>query len=237
MPLYRQLYVTLLNDINAGKWKYGERLPSERDLAEAYRVSRITTRQAVEALVKAGVVYREQGRGTFVANLNSGQFSFNSFTTDTLARGKTPSTRMIHFECKQASAEIARQLKCKEGDNYFDVARVRLADNIPVAIQTHHIVANHCPNLNAEEMEHLSLFDVLRNTYGIVPAWTEPVIRLSYATAFEKEHLGVEISDPLVLVEATTYTEIFELIEWVATLYRSDGLELFLGRQRIDGKL
>ncbi|MBI9044222.1 MAG: GntR family transcriptional regulator [Anaerolineaceae bacterium] len=237
MPLYRQLYFKLLNDIQSGKWSDGEQLPSERALEEIYQVSRITARQAVEALVKAGVVYREKGRGTFVANSNFGKFSLNSFSSDTIARGKTPSSKLISFERKTASEKTSQELKCKVGEEYFKVIRIRLADDKPIALQIHRIIGRHFPNLSSTDLEQGSLFELMRKTYGIVPAWTEPNIQISYASEFEAHHLLINTNDPLLSVESTTYTDTFELIEWVKTLYRSDGLVLFMGRQRIDGKL
>lgn len=66
--LYEQVYQALKRDIVAGKYKVGDRVPSERELTEAFRVSRITSKKALEKLVEDGTVYRQRGKGTFVAN-------------------------------------------------------------------------------------------------------------------------------------------------------------------------
>ena len=66
-PLYRQLAKLLVSQIHSGDYKAGNRLPSERELSQAYKVSRITARQAIDLLFEDGLIFREQGRGTFVA--------------------------------------------------------------------------------------------------------------------------------------------------------------------------
>lgn len=66
-PLYRQLSARLAEQIQNGEYQLGDKLPSEREFSEQLNVSRITARQAIEALLESGLIYREQGRGTFVA--------------------------------------------------------------------------------------------------------------------------------------------------------------------------
>ncbi|MGN8648157.1 GntR family transcriptional regulator [Gracilibacillus sp. HCP3S3_G5_1] len=73
--LYEQVYESLKQDILSMKYKIGERIPSEKEIAEAFSVSRITSKKALEKLVQEGFVYRQRGKGTFV--LNTSQISVN----------------------------------------------------------------------------------------------------------------------------------------------------------------
>ena len=66
-PYYRQLYEILRKDILQRQRPAGELLPSESELIDRYHVSRVTVRQAMDLLVKDGLVYRRPGLGTFVA--------------------------------------------------------------------------------------------------------------------------------------------------------------------------
>ncbi|MBO9129433.1 GntR family transcriptional regulator [Bacillus sp. 165] len=65
--LYEQVYHSLKKDIAEGKYNAGDRIPSEKELSDAYRISRITSKKALEKLVEDGIVYRQRGRGTFVS--------------------------------------------------------------------------------------------------------------------------------------------------------------------------
>jgi len=68
IPLYHQLKEILKDKIEKGKFREGNLIPSEREICEIYEVSRITARQAILDLVNDGLLYREGGRGTFVAS-------------------------------------------------------------------------------------------------------------------------------------------------------------------------
>jgi GntR family transcriptional regulator of arabinose operon len=65
-PLYKQIQVDILGQIKAGKLRPGDRVPSEKELAELHRVSQITSKNALIGLADEGVLVRVQGKGTFV---------------------------------------------------------------------------------------------------------------------------------------------------------------------------
>ena len=68
LPAYMKIHDQIKKDIDNHRWAIGERLPSERDLAEQFDVSRMTLRQAVSLLVEEGVLERRVGSGTFVSS-------------------------------------------------------------------------------------------------------------------------------------------------------------------------
>src|SRR5687767_15882712 len=67
-PLYEQIKILLTNSLVAGEWKPGEAIPSEMELAERYHVSQGTVRKAIDALAAENILFRRQGKGTFVAS-------------------------------------------------------------------------------------------------------------------------------------------------------------------------
>lgn len=74
-PLHSQLREILLDAINKKKLKVGQKIPSERELSEIYKVSRTTVRKTIVGLAREGILIRAPGRGTFVNNhLDSGTF-------------------------------------------------------------------------------------------------------------------------------------------------------------------
>jgi GntR family transcriptional regulator len=234
IPLYRQLLSKLVRQIEAGELKVGERLPSEREMAEQLNVSRITARQAVDALVDSGLVYREQGRGTFVAEPKMrGLQGFTSFSEDLVARGFRPSSRVITQELVPADEKLQQQLKIGPEDQALHLVRVRMADEYPVAIQLTYLNHRLCPGIEHEDFGTHSLFTVLREKYYLHPAWTEVEMEALPATAEEAHLLEIVEGEPVLVVRGLTYTEAFEIIEDVRTVYRGKGLVLYLGRQRI----
>src|SRR6185436_14099939 len=82
-PKHRQVYRSLEREIHAGRWKEGDRLPSEADLVRQYGASRITVGRAVRDLQRAGLVQRRAGSGTFVrAQRGASALSFGLLIPD-----------------------------------------------------------------------------------------------------------------------------------------------------------
>ena len=71
LPLYRQIFDTLSEQIRAGQLPPGERVPSEKEIARQFGVSRITSKRALEMLAAEGRITRVPGKGSFVAEHNS----------------------------------------------------------------------------------------------------------------------------------------------------------------------
>lgn len=234
VPLYTQLYARLAEQISSGQLKAGDQLPPERELAESMNVSRITARQAIDALVDKGLVYRERGRGTFVAEPKMrGLIGFTSFSEDMRARGYRPSSQIILQALAPVDTEACKTLKMGEDELAIHLTRVRLADDTPVALQSALIPARLCPGLEQEDLHNQSLYSILREKYAIYPAWTEAEMEALPASAEEAHRLCLEKGDPVLIVRGITYSDSFEIIESVRTVYRGKGLALYIGRQRI----
>ena len=98
-PVYIQIHNQIKKDIEAGKWKIGEKIPSERELAENFSVSRMTLRQAIQTLVDEGILERKIGSGTFVARkkVQEKMSGITSFTEITEAQGKVPTSKTVSY--------------------------------------------------------------------------------------------------------------------------------------------
>lgn len=233
-PLYIQLYYRLAELIESGVLKAEDRVPAERELAESLNVSRITARQALDALVKSGLVYREQGRGTFVAEPRMHSVSgFTSFTQDALSRGLHPSSVILKNELTHVDEKLEKVLKIGPEDLAIHIVRIRLSDGAPVALQSEYLPYALCPGLESEDLSSLSLYTLLREKYYINPAWTEAELQVRGATQEEAQYLQTSKNDPVMIVNGITFTETFEVVESACTVYRGKELSLYIGRQRI----
>lgn len=98
-PIYIKIHNQLRENIEDGKWKVGERIPAERELANQFSVSRMTLRQAIQELVDEGILERRVGSGTFVANrkVQERMSGVTSFTDLMKSIGKVPSSTTISY--------------------------------------------------------------------------------------------------------------------------------------------
>src|SRR5690606_3088473 len=130
IPVYYQLEERLKESIEKKEWEEGQIIPSERVLSEQYGISRMTVRQAIQNLVRDGYLYREKGKGTFVAanKIEQPLQGLTSFTEDMRSRGLKPGTRLLDFSVVAAEGELVRKLRVAEGESVIVIKRVRLAD-------------------------------------------------------------------------------------------------------------
>src|ERR1700740_1398651 len=95
-PLYLQLQRVLRSAIERQILAPDEALPAERDLADAYKVSRVTVRKALDGLVDARLLTRRPGAGTFVAARVEKNFAtISSFTEEMISRGRQPHSEWL----------------------------------------------------------------------------------------------------------------------------------------------
>jgi GntR family transcriptional regulator len=234
IPLYLQLTAQLIHMIEEGELKPGDKIISERELSEILKVSRITSRLAIQELLKSGLIYREQGRGTFIAESKMRNVQgFTSFTENMIKRGMKPGSQILLQEVIPAEDTLARILHINPGEAALHLVRLRTADERPVAIQYAHIPLNICKGLENEDLKDVSLFSILKQKFSVYPAWTEAVVEASSALPEEAPLLGVKVGEPVLVVRGITFNESFDIVESVRTIYPSRGFGLYIGRQRI----
>lgn len=135
-PLYHQLARQLGTAIESGAWQAGEALPSERTLAEALAVSRITARKALDQLAEQGLIRRTRGSGTFIApRFNQPLTRLVSFTEMLAQRGFTPRSRWLSRRLETPSIEEALRLGLSGDARVARLKRLRLADDVVMAVE------------------------------------------------------------------------------------------------------
>src|SRR5215831_11651564 len=169
LPLYHQLQSVLKAEIESGKWRPDEQLPTETRLAESYGVSKITVRQALQELAAMGYIRREQGRGTFVTGpkFSEGPRQLTSFTEEMAGHRLAAASRVLEQAVAPAGAAVAEALEIPEDESVFILKRLRLAGGEPMGIQTAHIPLAAAPGLPQETFDNISLYDLLQTKYGV----------------------------------------------------------------------
>jgi GntR family transcriptional regulator len=172
LALYRQVKDDLRRRIEGGELTPGEALPSERELCERYGVSRPTLRQATQDLVREGLLVVRRGVGTFVAQPRVRQQlgSVLGFTEKMTREGRRASTQVLEHgvaAAKDLGASVAVELELGPDTPVLRVVRRRLADGIPVMVETMHISPERFPGIEDVDLESTSLYQALRERYGV----------------------------------------------------------------------
>lgn len=224
IPRYYQLKEILERRIRQGEFEIGGKFPTDEQLCKEYGLSRGTVRRAVGMLTDAGLLCREQGRGTF---LNAAQqspvfFRLASFDDEMKARGWEPCTKLIRCRVLPASAEVARRLQIPVGEKVIEIVRLRLADGQPIAYETRYLAYKTCPQLLEEDLENQSIHSLLIDKYAI------PLIRACYTieartlSADEARHLQVDDGLAGFAIDRVTYSIDGKPVTWYCIVYRGD---------------
>lgn len=234
VPIYYQLQEQLKNMIEKGELKPGDLISSEREYAERFQISRMTIRQALTKLVDEGYLYRVKGKGTFVAERKIEQplQGLTSFTEDMKARGMVPGNELLSFEIIPASNLIANHLNIQEYGPVYEIKRIRLADDVPMALETTYIPANLIKGLTDEIMRHQSLYDYIEGRLLVKIDRGEQIIESSIADQMESQYLKIKKGSPIMLIQRKSYLEDGTPIELVKSVYRADRYRFMINMKR-----
>lgn len=222
-PLYYQLKGLIEERIGSGEWKPGAQLPSERELCDRFKISRITVRQAIAELVVEGRLTRAHGRGTFVASRVEQRLNrLTGFTQDMQARKQQPGARVLYLEAVPAPPVVARALRLKADEAVILLRRLRLADGEPMAVETAYLPDHLCHDLLTEKLENRSLYKLLKDKFDIVPTRAEQQLRAVACAATEAKLLGVRKGSSVLHIYRTTFNRENLPFEYVESFYRGD---------------
>lgn len=201
----------------------GEAIPSERQLCVDLGVSRLTLRAALDELVREGYLVRRRGSGTFVSEPKIAQeLTMTSFSEDMVRRGMVASSKTRDPSIVPAGARLGRLLQVSPSEPIVVAKRLRLADDLTMALETLHVRASLVPGLSARDLEGDSFYELLSDRYGIVIASGYQTIEPTVTNEEESAELGRPLHSPAFLFERTTKSESGEIIEFVRSIYRGD---------------
>ncbi|MGE5618401.1 MAG: GntR family transcriptional regulator [Sphingomonadaceae bacterium] len=210
VPLYYQLQEIIRSRIESGQWGPGQQLPPEAELCEEFNLSRGTVRQALADLVREGLLHRRRGKGSFVATPKIPQdllrvaTGFSEYAKQVI--GTELGSRLIEVTTIPANRSLARRFELAEGDELYEIRKVKLAHERPYFMSTSYVPKAVCPDLDKEDHSTGSLFQLLRQKYGIavtkVEGWFEPIL----VNEYEASVLDLPKGAPAMLYERMRYT-------------------------------
>jgi len=225
IPFYFQLTELLTREIETGRWAVGERLPSEPAICEQFGVSRTTVRQALMALESEGLIRREKGRGTFVAEQESGGWllqSSHGFYEEAERAGHAVQSRVLGRKVEALPVWASESLRLQPGSEGVTVERLRWIDEHLVMYVISHFPATVAEALLHADLETGSLYRVLEDRQGLVVAGGRRVVAATRADHKLAELLEVDPGSPLLCVEAVSWDNGLQPFECYRAWHRAD---------------
>lgn len=225
LPYHYQVREIIRAGILSHRWKGGDQLPSENQLCDAFQVSRTTVREALDALVAEGLLTREKGLGTFVAEpkyMETWSSTTIGFSDSLTKQGYSIETKVLEMKLIQPPHEIRQELRLHAHEKVTFLRRLRYITKQPILVVNSYLPEKLYPNLFDIDFTNRSLYETLRTQYGAKLARAKRTIEAVAADQIVAELLAVEPGFPIMFIENTVYAPDGTPIEYYTAWRRGD---------------
>lgn len=199
-------------------------LPTERQMAEHFGVSRVTVQKALSLLEREGRIYRRQGSGSFVAPLRQTRYlKLRSFSEEMELRGISLRTEVIGFEKKIYQKNIEPWALVRKPA--YRIERLRVGNKMPLSWEITYIAQSIAPDLEKSDLSK-SLYQILESDYKVEIASADEIINPILTNDISSDKLGMPEGIPVLEIVRNGFDPRGELIETTKSIRRSDQFDL-----------
>jgi len=236
VPYYHQVKEAVRALIAGGELKPGEMLPSEVSLSDHLGISRLVVHRAYRELVTEGLLIRKRAKGTFVAPLIKRGFKVTGplfgMAEDLSADDLEPSNEILLQEVIPANDEIRNGLKLPEGASVIHLRNLRLAKQLPLAIEEMYLSFDRFPTLASLDLNGRSVYGVLDESYDAHPQQALDLISADSATSQEAGLLGINKGAPVMRVKRVSTDRMGLPVEYTFSVFHADRYQLVARMQK-----
>jgi GntR family transcriptional regulator len=224
VPLYSQIAENLLDQIESGELKPGDRLPPERELSTLFGVNRVTVRRALQLLEMQGLLVRRQGDGTYITEpkIERRADKLVPFTWGMQRRGFTPGAKVILFEVRPVDVSTSKELQLTVSAPVYYIERLRFVNQEPAMLERLTVSVRRFPALERFDLNMRSLYEILETEYGVSVAQARQSLEAIIATEYEAGLLQIQPGAPLMLERRLAFDHSGQPVEHGKDLYRGD---------------
>jgi DNA-binding GntR family transcriptional regulator len=232
LPLYSQLKNLIIEKIENGEYPEDSKIPSEQEFCDVYNISRPTVRQAISELTNNGYLYKEKGKGTFVAKSKTGIDIKNySGFTDSILDCQVPGQKNISSIRVIEDSDFMRlnevfNLSYNSKTEFVEVRYTSLQNKEVYSLNTSYLPFNLFPSIIEDIKEQKQSYDILRGKYPLLPVKSKSTMELIYTDHLDAQHLQVQQGQALIKVENVLYSKSGQVVEYIISKYRGDKCKL-----------
>lgn len=234
IPLYFQLKNLIVEKIENNEFPENSKIPSEQELCDIYDISRPTVRQAINELTNNGYLYKEKGKGTFVARSKS-RIDIKNYSgfTDSILDSHIPGDRNIISLKTVSSTELTR-LEDVFSLHSSTVRKHDFAEIIYTTIENKEILSYNIsylpltmfPSIIEEVKAKKPSYDILVGKYPLVPVKSKSTLEIVYTDQTDAQHLHVQAGQALIKIENVLLSKSGQTVEYIVSRYRADKCKL-----------
>lgn len=221
---YAKLYDSLIQLLQQMKARGENCLPSERELCESYRVSRITVRRALADLEKDGYIFRIQGKGAFIGDEKFRQplSALTSFTQDMQAQNQRSGAKILAMELLPAAGHVAEKLQVTAGETVVLLRRLRMLNDVPLAIENCYLPIKYGKAVLEFMTDNMSLYSLLQEKCGVIPVSADQYLEVGPLLLWEQALFGDKVPPYAMCTTRQAFDAKGQVVEYVEGKYRAD---------------
>lgn len=229
---YQQLAEIIRDKINSNEYVFGLALPSERELAKSFDVSRSLVRSAIEQLCAEGILKKYHGKGTYIMlkDIDNSSKHFKGMSELLKKAGYDPSSKILNTMTRKAGYKFSKIFDVSEDTEIFQVLRLRLGNEQPISIENTYILHDSIPDIENIDFQIYSLYDLFRTNnikiQDISHAFSTTKVHNTDARFLNLENdtsvIYIDITSSLINKQVVEYTEVLVRPEF--SKYYTDGI-------------
>lgn len=204
-PIYARLKHAIIQRIQSGHWKAKQRVPSEAEFVHGLGVSRMTVNRALRELTAEGILTRQQGLGTFVAEkkAHSALFEVHNIAEEIRERGNQHHMTLLLLESGKATVEEAMMLGLRTGHAIFRSAVLHFENDLPIQIEERVVNALMAPDYPTQDFTQHTAYEYLMSVAPMTEG--EHLVEAVMPSKEESHHLQIETSEPCLQIQRRTW--------------------------------
>ena len=221
---YRQIADIVITRVYDGIYPLGNQLPSARELSDEFQCNRHTIRRALDLVESENLIYRRQGRGTFVVDALPKRQPKTELSIGLIdishALGSRPPCQLLSSTVQPAQ-EIANQLQIDEDAEVIFIHRLRFINKLPAIVEYIYIPLALTPTLQEFDLS-LSLRKIMKEEFGLQRLRNDVVFESVLSTAYISELLDLPVGSAMMLEKRTSFSVNDVISEYSEHIYRGD---------------
>lgn len=207
-PLYLQVIDTIKARISQNFWHLGMMIPSENELAKELAVSVGTVKKAFSVLVQEGVLFRRQGKGTFVAgpDFTKSFHRFFRYNSASSSQGVLPGSKVLNINITQPDKKAAEKLMLAKNAKVLKIERLRTLGNEPIVVEDIIIPYKLFKGFEKLQLEDKLLYPIYNDSFATPIIWANEFLQPDTADEKTADMLLVKPNAPVIKIERIAYT-------------------------------
>lgn len=239
VPLYQQIQHLLRHRINTGAYAPGSKIPSESELCRELAVSRITVREALRHLVRARMLVKVHGKGTFVATDTPRRLAtvkYAGFLEDLQERVLKLTVTDVDMRTVEAAPDVGSTLGLGPSTEVVRIRRLRHIDGEPFSFTVNYLPVEIGRRIRAKDLYEVPLLKILQTDLRIPIVRAQETIDAIPADPEVAQRLGIPVLHPIMHMKRIMFTAGDRPFEIVETFYRADKYHYSINLVRIKRK-